>query len=119
MREIRIAIISQNSELSRFFELEALNFGFKPSVFHKAGADISGFDVCVIDSALNVRSLGFGGITVIVGEKREDITYGNEKMYLTYPTSLFELQKVYTKIMLGRDNGENFDENNKKCFFEQ
>ena len=113
MREIRIAIISQNTELSRFFELEALNFGFSPTVFTKLNLDLSGFDVCIVDAATGTRSLSFGGLTVIVGA-------GNDgDLNLNYPTSLSELQRLYTNVLIGKDRFEiEGDEENKKiCFF--
>ena len=113
MREIRVAIISQNYELSRFFELEALNFGFSPTVFTKLNFDLSGFDVCIVDAATGTRPLSFGGLTVIVGA-------GNDgDLSLNYPTSLSELQRLYTNVLIGKDRFEiEGDEENKKiCFF--
>ena len=104
MREIRIAIISQRSEFSRFFELEAINFGFKTEVFTKNSAELSDFDLCILDSKLNTTPIGFQGICVIVGETDGSNETDGERIYLSYPTSLRELQKLYSSIMYGEFN---------------
>ena len=50
MREIRIAIVSKRVALSRFFELEAERFGIEVTVYDKASADLSEFDMCILDT---------------------------------------------------------------------
>ena len=109
MREIRIAIISKHRALSRFFELEALNFGFIPAVIDKSGFDISKFDVCVTDGSVMSRlPASYQGVVLSVNAERA----GANGITLEYPTSLRELQRIYSRIACG-DHTANSDRSNE------
>ena len=52
MGTVNLAIVSKRRELIRFFELEALNCGFEVSSFDKMPAELSCFDLLIVDTAI-------------------------------------------------------------------
>ena len=119
MRDMHVAIISQRKEFSRFFELEALNFGFQVSVFNESNADLSGVDLCIVDAEMNTNIFDSNVATVLAGDDK-DGEHFKEVIRMPYPTSLKELQRLYTSIMLGKgsdDTASNTVEDEKIFFY--
>jgi DNA-binding winged helix-turn-helix (wHTH) protein len=121
---VRIAIISKRRDLSRFFELEALNFGFAVRSFDKMGVDLSLFDLCIIDSQ-TVRQIPtrLSKKVLLVSDADND-RVGNDSdiMRVSYPMSLKELDSIYFRLLNGIDLAVSIEKSDKKeknalCFY--
>lgn len=103
MREVRVAIISKRQELVRFFELEALNFGFSVSLFERMPAETLSFDVLVVDSSLIKQppsAFGGNGKILLVTELDDaptDVGEGVER--IAYPTAIRVLRSAYESAL--------------------
>ena len=119
MRDMHVAIISQRKEFSRFFELEAFNFGSRVTVFNESNADLSEFDLCIIDARMDIAITDPHTTTVVVGDDNVCENF-EEVIRMPYPTSLGELQHLYMSILLGKDGNEivlDADEEEKIYFY--
>ena len=105
MRKVNVAIVSKRRELVRFFELEALNFGFEVSSFEKIPAELSYYDLLIIDAAVT-RQLPtlFSGRMIIVSDGEIAAPEGAE--CLAYPTRIDDLRYAYEQVAYGENATE-------------
>ncbi|MBO5415899.1 MAG: winged helix-turn-helix domain-containing protein [Clostridia bacterium] len=92
-----IAIISQNKELSRLIELEALSCGASCRVLTRIPADTSGYEMIFIDAdTVAVSNQLDVNVTVAITEKQESAESLADKynVVLEYPFLLAELRSV-------------------------
>ena len=108
MREIRIAIVSKRVALSRFFELEAERFGIEVTVYDKAGADLSDFDMCILDTEALRRmpSLLPKRVLLISDEDGFDVS-DSDVMRIGYPASIKDIDRIYARLAFGEQSREN------------
>ena len=100
MGTVNLAIVSKRRELIRFFELEALNCGFEVSSFDKIPAELSCFDLLILD-ATTTRQLpvSFGGRVIFVSD--DDTLVSNDAECLSYPTPIDTLRYIYEQVLYG------------------
>lgn len=105
MRKVNVAIVSKRRELVRLFELEALNFGFEVSSFEKIPAELSYYDLLIIDAAVT-RQLPtlFSGKMIIVSDGEIAAPEGAE--CLAYPTRIDDLRYAYEQVAYGENATE-------------
>ena len=105
MRKINVAIVSKRRELIRFFELEALNFGFGVSSFEKIPAELSYFDLLIVDGTVT-RQLPplFSGRMILVSDGA--IIAPDGAVCLSYPTPIDELRHAYEQVAYGESTSE-------------
>lgn len=90
MREISVAIVSDDSSFARFFELECTIFGCEVSVFSKMPSDLASFDVIFADARGKSRAQIEDAGVIAVGAKGED----DAKENIPWPISLEQLQYI-------------------------
>lgn len=102
MKEIKIAIISKNKALTRFFEIEALNFGICASVFDKMPCDISSFPLTIIDVD-TVKLISSVDIdkTILVSQDYEYKTSVNGARAISWPASVNFVRDIYESVKYG------------------
>ena len=108
MRKVNVAIISKRQNFIRFFELEALNFGFSVSLFEKMPSESLAFDLLVVDSA-SVKQLPSAEnerlLLVSEGENMQPVENGRIKR-MTYPAPIAELRRIYGELLYGDSKSE-------------
>ena len=100
MGTVNLAIVSKRRELVRFFELEALNCGFEVSSFDKSPAELSCFDLLILDATTTRQSpVSFGGRVIFVSD--DDTLVSNDAECLSYPTPIDTLRYIYEQVLYG------------------
>lgn len=100
MGTVNLAIVSKRRELIRFFELEALNCGFEVSSFDKSPAELSCFDLLIIDTAVTLRAPTiFEGRVIFITDEENSTPDGAE--CLSYPIPVDTLRYVYEQMLYG------------------
>ena len=119
MRRVSLAIVSKRREIVRFFELEALNCGFEVSSFDKMPAELSCFDLLIVDTAITRQPPAvFEGRIIFVTEEENSTPDGAE--CLSYPISVDTLRYVYEQMLYGERAVERTvirDEKDDRIFF--
>ena len=106
MREARIAIVSKRIALSRLFGLEAERFGIEVTVYDKSEADLSGFDMCIIDleGLRRMPSMLPPKVILINDGESENTEIDGGMIRLGYPVPLGVLDEIYAKLAFGMEN---------------
>ena len=119
MGTVNLAIVSKRRELIRFFELEALSFGFEVSSFDKSPAELSCFDLLIIDTAVTLRAPTiFEGRVIFITDEENSTPDGAE--CLSYPIPVDTLRYVYEQMLYGERAVERTvirDEKDDRIFF--
>lgn len=119
MGTVNLAIVSKRRELIRFFELEALNCGFEVSSFDKSPAELSCFDLLIIDTAVTLRAPTiFEGRVIFITDEENSTPDGAE--CLSYPIPIDTLRYVYEQMLYGERAVERTvirDEKDDRIFF--
>ena len=119
MGTVNLAIVSKRRELIRFFELEALNCGFEVSSFDKSPAELSCFDLLIIDAAVTLRAPTiFEGRVIFITDEENSTPDGAE--CLSYPIPIDTLRYVYEQMLYGERAVERTvirDEKDDRIFF--
>ena len=119
MGTVNLAIVSKRRELIRFFELEALNCGFEVSSFDKSPAELSCFDLLIIDTAVTPRAPTiFEGRVIFITDEENSTPDGAE--CLSYPIPVDTLRYVYEQMLYGERAVERTvirDEKDDRIFF--
>lgn len=103
MREIKLAIISNRRDISRFFELEAMNCGFDVSVLEKSRPNISEYDMCVLDlqGMRQLPTMLPAHVICIIDEKNEQRFVNDmpsDAITITMPISVRTLRQIYESV---------------------
>ena len=119
MGTVNLAIVSKRRELIRFFELEALNCGFEVSSFDKMPAELSCFDLLIVDTAITRQPPAvFEGRIIFVTDEENSTPDGAE--CLSYPIPVDTLRYVYEQMLYGERAVERTvirDEKDDRIFF--
>ena len=102
----KVAIISGNKILARFFELEAYSVGLETYVTEKDTKSIENTVVTVIDIDTVKRVPNFDARnTVIVSEKGSFPDFSKNALCLAWPASVERVRKIYEDAIYGvREN---------------
>ncbi len=103
MREGKIAIISKNKSLSRFFELEAKSCGLEATVFDKNIFELKGYSLIIIDidTIKHTVSAELDKL-LVVSEGAEPLPVYKGAEYISWPVSIERLRDIYERVKLGR-----------------
>ena len=100
MGTVNLAIVSKRRELIRFFELEALNCGFEVSSFDKMPAELSCFDLLIVDTAITRQPPAvFEGRILFVTDEENSTPDGVK--CLAYPMPIDTLRCTYEQMLYG------------------
>ena len=98
----KVAIISGNKILARFFELEARSIGLEAYVTEKESQSSENTIVTVIDIDTLKRIPSFDGSnTVIVSEKGSFPDFCKNAICLTWPVSVERIRRIYEDAKYG------------------
>lgn len=100
MRRVSIAIISKRREIIRFFELEALSFGFSVSVFERMPAESGAFDLIIADSLCVRQSSVISDRIMLISD--ELYAQEDENRRLSYPMPIGKLREIYEQLAYGK-----------------
>ena len=102
MSDIKIAIISKNESLSRFFELEAIEMGIEATVFKRYNSEAYGFSMLILDTnTIPIPNLLDLSKTVLVTqEKNIEDAYKNGYV-IKWPILATEVRQIYENLKFG------------------
>ena len=113
MKDKKIAILSEDPMLSRFFELEAISFGFQARCIEKLHESKENYDLIILDGRNSIDQSELSdciiGIVSIDSQKTAQLPFlrtNNDCYDLKWPPSISEIKELFSIAYNSKINTE-------------
>lgn len=109
--DVKVAILSKNKILADFFGLEAESLGYSVKLIDKGAADLSAFDLCIIDMDTMKSVSGIMSKRTLLVSKESNISIpsflGTDSEFISWPASVEKLRRIYEELLFEKKTEKN------------